>query len=172
MFINATQLRSLLAEISEIRVMPDAAGVLVHVPAIDRSILINPDAVRQHNYVTGPTGKRALQLLLDLESVPVQAIVASNDLVFAPDTRDAGLGIKVSVTDAPPLVSVSEMMRDLDTVAQNLSTEKNFDNVVGALVMLRYFVAGAKRVGIECSDAESKLRQLWDGAGVVSAAKE
>lgn len=110
MSLNAAQLASLLAEIPNIRVETKAAAVSVHVPAIDRSVVIDPRAVREHRSVLGPTGERALHLVLDIDSVAVQVIVTPDDLVFAPDTRDAGLGIRIDVTDAPPLVSFSEMI--------------------------------------------------------------
>ena len=169
MSLKAAQLAAVLAEIPNIRVGTEVAAVSVYVPAISRSVVIDPKAVREHSCVLGPTGERALHLVLDINAVPVQVIVTPDDLVFAPDTGDAGFGISIDVTDAPPLVSFSEMVRDLDAVARKLSTEKNLDHVVGALVMLRYFVAGAKRLGIECRDAESKLRSMWEQVGLPSA---
>jgi hypothetical protein len=135
MSLTTTHLCSLLTEIAEIRVTQDAAGVLVHVPAIGRSMLIDADAARQHTFVAGPNGERSLLLLLDVAGVPVQAVVAPTDLVFAPDTRDSGLGISVDVTDTPPLVSFSEMMRDLKTLERRSSTEGRVDEVVATLVM-------------------------------------
>lgn len=166
MSLTTPQLSSLLDAIPEIRVTQEAAGVRVYVPAVDRSMLIDARAVGQHEYVTGPNGDRALLLLVDVMGVPVQAIVASTDLVFAPDTLDSGLGITVDVANAPPLVSFSEMMRDLSTVESKVSTERDFAKVMGTLVMLRYFVRGARRLGIECGDAESRLRKLWDSTGL------
>ena len=160
MSLKAAELASVLTEISSIHVGREAAAVMRSCTCHDRSLVIDPKAVREHSFVTGPTGARALHLVLDIDAVPVQVIVAPDDLrVRAGYTRRAGCGIKIHVTDAPPLVSFSEMVRDLDKVARKLSTEKNFDHLVGALVMLRYFVAGSKRLRIECHDAESKLRE-------------
>jgi hypothetical protein len=64
---------------------------VVHVPAIDRSILLDANAVTQHSWETGSNGERALMLLLDVAGAPV-VIVASTDLVFAriPATPDLG----------------------------------------------------------------------------------
>jgi hypothetical protein len=170
MSLTTPQLCSLLDAIPEIRVTQEAAGVRVYVPAVDRSMPIDAHTVRQHEYVTGPNGDRALLLLVDVMGVSVQVIVASTDLVFAPDTLDSGLGITVDVANAPPLVSFSEMMRDLSTVESKVSTVTDFDKVMGTLVMLRYFVRGARRLGIECGDAESRLQKLWDATGLSTVA--
>jgi hypothetical protein len=152
--------------------MRQADGALVYVPAIDRSLMIRANAVKQHAYVDTPSGEPALMLLLDVDSKPVQAIVASTDLVFAPDTGDSGFGIAVDVTNAPPLVGFSEMVRDIGRVEKTWPTEENFDKVIGNLVLLRYFVAGAKRLGIECTEAESKVQRLWELTGLASVAQE
>ena len=150
--MTMTELCSLLEPISEIQVRHEGGRVLVHVPAISRSMQIEPQTVMRHKYVTGPDGRRALLLSLDVEGISVQAIVAPTDLAFAPDTRDSGFKFKIDVTNVPPLVSFSEMMRDLNAVQRKLSTETNLDKVLGTLVMLRYLVAGAKRLGIDCRD--------------------
>jgi hypothetical protein len=168
MTMTMTELCSLLELISEIQVRHDGGRVLVHVPAISRSMQIEPQTVMRHKYVTGPNGRRALLLSLDVEGISVQAIVAPTDLVFAPDTRDSGFKFRIDVTNVPPLVSFSEMMRDLNAVERKLSTETNLDKVLGTLVMLRYFVAGAKRLGIDCRDADLKLQPLLERMGLAA----
>lgn len=169
--LTTPRLCSLLREIPQNRVTQEDDEVLVHVPAIDRSILLDASAVTRHSWEAGPDGERALMLWLDVAGVVV--IVASTDLVFAPDTFDSGLGINIDVKNAPPLVSFSEMMRDLGAAERNSTTERNFAKVMGTLVMLRYFIAGAaKRLGIECGDAESKLERLWERTGLSSIARE
>lgn len=170
MLLTTARLCSLLREIPKIHVTQEGDKVLVHVPAIDRSILLDANAVTRHSWEAGPNGVRALMLWLDVAGVVV--IVASTDLVFAPDTLDSGLGININVKNAPPLVSFSEMMRDLGAAEGNSATETNFAKVMGTLVMLRYFIAGAKRLGIECGDAESKLERLWERTGLSSIARE
>jgi hypothetical protein len=170
MSITTTKLRSLLEKIPEIIVTPEVAGVLVRVPAIGRSMRITASAVTKHSYVNGPSGERALLLLLDVAGVPVQAIVASTDLVFTPDTLASILGVEIQVNNAPPLVSFSEMMADVTRIEKSSSTEPNVDAVVGSLFMLRSFVAGARRLGIDCSEAESRLQPMWERAGLPSTA--
>jgi hypothetical protein len=160
--MTTTELCSLLEPISEIHITHDAGRVVVHVPAIGRSMQIDPRTVTPHNYVTGPDRRRALLLSLDMEGISVQTIVASTDLVFTPDTRDSGFPIRVCVTNMPPLVSFSEMMRDLNALERKSSTETDSAKVVGMLVMLRYFVAGAKRLGIDSRDADLKLQPWLD----------
>ena len=166
--MTMTELCSLLEPISEILMRHEAGRVVVHVPAISRSIPIDPQTVMQHQYVTGPDGRRALLLSLDVEGISVQAIVAPTDLVFAPDTRDSGFRFSIDVTNMPPLVSFSEMMRDLNAVERKLPAETNLDKVVGTLVMLRDFVAGAKRLGIDCRDADLKLQPLLERMGLAA----
>jgi hypothetical protein len=166
--MTMTELCSLLEPISEIHVRNESGRVLVHVPAISCSMQIDPQTVTRHKYVTGPNGRRALLLALDVEGISVQAIVASTDLVFAPDTRDSGFRFRIDVTNMPPLVSYSEVTRDLNAIERKLATETDLDKVVGTLVMLRYFVAGAKRLGIDCRDADLKLQPLLERMGLAA----
>ena len=48
-------------------------------------------------------------------------------------------------------------MHQLSTAETSVTTEKNLANVLGTLVRLRYFVAGANRIGIECRECFSEL---------------
>jgi hypothetical protein len=120
MELTVAQLVTALSAVPDIEIGVSGTGVCVYVPAIHRSILIEVKAVVHHKQVTAPGGARAQQFVLEIGGEPVQAIVAADDLVFAPDTHDSGFGIKIVVRDAPPLVSFREMMRDLDNLERRL----------------------------------------------------
>ena len=53
----------------EIRGVEMSRVLLVHVPAIGRSMLIDPKRVTQHSYLTAPNRERALLLLMHVAGV-------------------------------------------------------------------------------------------------------
>lgn len=145
----------LIAEVPTVSAVPNGGSVKVTVPGPDLTLHVAPDKVVGARVIDGPFGEPALTMLLDLGGEPVQLIIAPNDVAFSPDPSDTGLdlGMQVGVEDMPPIVGYTEMMRGLETAADRLQNEQNFDSVMASLAMLRYFIAGAERVGLDCTQA-------------------
>ena len=110
-------------------------------------------------------GDPALLLLLDVRGTHIQAVIASSDLVFQPDESvpvgDLGEPA-IAVGNMPPMVGYSEVLRDLETCERALDTEDDMDRVFGSVVMLRYFIAGAERLGIDCVQTMARWQRLWE----------
>jgi hypothetical protein len=64
------------------------------------------------------------------------------------------------VTDMPTLVGYADMMRDLTQAAPRLIEEADADQRLGTVVMFRYFINGARRMGVDCTAAIAAWEEL------------
>lgn len=162
--MTGSDLMEALAEVPGVLAVDDGSVVRVAISAIELEVGLAADSVVAMRLIEAPNGTPALMMLLDIQDEPVQVIISDTDLAYPPDASDHGLeyGIAITVEDMPPLVGYTEMMRDLETAASRLAGQSNLDNVMGTVVMLRYFINGAMRLGIDCSRPLELWRPLKD----------
>lgn len=129
------------------------------------AMTLDPMNVLRHEQVIDPFGQRALLVLVDVVGTPVQVVVSSSDLVFQPDdsVEFGGLrGRAIKVDDMPPMVGYSELLRDLTAYEVQIAVETDQDRVLGMLAMLRYFLAGAARLDMDCAELTKRWERLWE----------
>ena len=157
--MTGSDLMEALAEVPGVLAVDDGSVVRVTISAIELEFGLAADSVVGMQLIEAPNGTPALMMLLDIQDEPVQVIISDMDLAYSPDSSDHGLeyGIEISVEDMPPLVGYTEMMRDLETAPSRLEGHRNLDHVMGTVVMLRYFINGAMRLGLDCT----RPLELW-----------
>lgn len=158
------ELRGLLNKVSEIRVTDTGHGFEICVPAIDKRVILVPDKIIYWRIVCDPFGDDALFVeIQDTPNSSYQFIVAPRDMVFEPDASDSGLGlgnsINFGITDLPPLVSYAEIARGLKKIKSGLASPR-FDTLLAHMIMIRYFLNGAKRAGVDCEDLSLEWQDI------------
>ena len=159
-----TGIADVLGRIPGITVTANGDELRVRCERIGVAMNVDPRRVLGQQLVTDPFGDPALLLLLDVAGTPVQVVVSSSDLVFQPDdsVRIGDFkGPPISVENMPPMVGYSEVLRDLATCEGTIAAETNVDRLFGTLAMLRYFLAGAERLDIDCAGITSRWQSLW-----------
>lgn len=138
--------------------------MLVRIPGIPAPVTLAVENLRGFQAVEDANGNRAVALLLNVEGEPREVVVARNEFAFAPDTGETGLEavgeLAVDEEDLPRLVGYTEMMRDLADAGPRLAQERDRDKCSRALVMLRYLINGARRMGVDCTAALAAWQKL------------
>jgi len=153
-----------VGQIPGIVVTANGKALTVQCERIGVAMTLDPRAVLRHRQVTDPFGDPALLLLVDVAGTPVQIVVSSSDLVFEPDSsvRVGELeGPVITVDDMPPMVGYSEVLRDFEAFETRIDAETDLDRLLGLLAMLRYFLAGAERLDIDCVELTTRWQRLW-----------
>ncbi|NES16298.1 MULTISPECIES: hypothetical protein [Micromonospora] len=150
-------------------VRSDLTGDLLEVvvPAIDDRLRLRPEAVRRGRRISAPNGDPAVEFAVSDGTDEWPLIVTPDDVVFAP-VPAAGLldsAVPFVVSNMPPLVAYSEMVRDAEAVTRRLAGPdarvSNLDEVGATFLMLRAFVAGAVRFGLRPVRAVAWWEQGW-----------
>lgn len=148
----------------------DADACVIAWKHLDVVLRLYASRVIRHQRVVDPFGQPAELLLLNVHGIPVQVAISGSDLVFEPDesVRVGELeGPAIHVVDMPQMVGYSEVLRDLDVLQRALDTEPNIDRLFGFAARLRYFIAGAERIGLDCGDLMARWGQLWERLSVI-----
>jgi hypothetical protein len=153
-----------LSEVPGINVSWDGDKCRVAWERVNVALTLRPSQVIRHQRVVDPFGQPAEMLLLNVSGTPVQVAISGSDLVFEPDesVRVSDLdGPSIQVVDMPQMVGYSEVLRDLDVLEGMLGTEPNIDRLFGFAVRLRFFIAGAERIGVDCVELMARWERLW-----------
>lgn len=145
--------------------MGDVLDVVV--PAIDDRLRLRPEAVRRGRRISAPNGDPAVEFAVSDGTDEWPLIVTPDDVVFAP-VPAAGLldsAVRFVVSNLPPLVAYSEMVRDAEAVSRRVARSdgwlSNLDEVGATFLMLRAFVAGAARFGLRPVRVVAWWEQGW-----------
>ena len=161
---KTTGIADVIGHIPGITVTASGDELRVRCERIGVAMKLDPRRVLRQQLVTDPFGAPALMLLLDVAGTQVQVVVSSSDLVFQPDDSvPVGEleGPRISVENMPPMIGYSEMLRDLEAYEGKIAAETDIDRGLGTLSMLRYFLAGAERLDIDCAEFTSRWQRLW-----------
>ena len=103
-------------------------------------------------------------MMMATESDVVQVCISTSDLAFEPDSSETGLDndVPLSISNMPSIVGYSEMVEALNDLKSYIETERNYAKVFSTLVMCRYFLNGAKRIGVDIDILMAKWHQLKD----------
>jgi len=161
---SPTRIVDVIDHVPGITVTASGDQLWVRCERIGVAMSLDPRRVLRQQLVTDPFGDPALLLLLDVAGRPVQVVVSGSDLVFQPDDSvPVGdfEGPSISVENMPPMIGYSEMFRDLEAYEGKIAAETDIDQVLGSLAMLRYFLAGAERLDIDCAEFTERWKCLW-----------
>ncbi len=158
-----SDLARVLAEVPNVRCVFTADAVRLVVPGVVE-VSITASSVLRAEAIVDPFGDRAALLLVELDGQPTRGIVSRHDFVFEPRTVQPELdflpaGLHIEVREMPDLVGYTEMMEALADAERRLTSTRDVDAALGTVVMLRRFIAGAERFGIDCTEA----RAMWEG---------
>jgi hypothetical protein len=123
----------------------------IHQPALDDTVVLDPDDVTEAATAVIPTGEPAVQLEIRRGREIIPLIVTPDDFVFTPVYADSVLaeGAEVLVPAMPTLLAYSEMHRDVRAFGKAMDEEGlESDLLTATLLAHRCFLAGAIRVGL------------------------
>ncbi|MEV4091266.1 hypothetical protein [Streptosporangium saharense] len=156
-----------LATLDGLEISVSGDEVTVRVPALDDGVRLVAGEVQRLQHIFGPRCEPAVELVM-AGGLPL--ILLENDVVFAPEDEDAVLNarIPVRVSNAPHLVTYTEMERDARAVAVHYFDADeglNLAEVGGTLLLLRCLIAGALRFGMRPVWAVGCWQSVWDAVG-------
>ena len=156
------EFKNLLGDVNEIQVVVVNSSFKIYVPEINKEIYLSPEEVIRWSYILDPFGHKALLLLIHKSAYEeYKLIIDPKDLVFEPVKSSESLGlaqfISCNVREMPPMIGYSEIVRDFTNIKNAINATNRFDDILGSIILLRYYLNGAERVGIDCQE----LNQYW-----------
>lgn len=142
---------SALATLSQVHLTVSEDIVSVYIPAISDGVRLAANDVDRFRKIFSPMGDPAIELAVVVEDSEYPLILTDNDIIFSPaSTRtvlDSAIHFKIS--NAPHLVTYSEMERDAERVALACENPTGLDlvKISGSFLLIRCFVVGVIRFG-------------------------
>jgi hypothetical protein len=171
--VKPEEIVAAFAFVPEVRVTALRNRITVYVPAIGDSAHFVSDDVQRVSRIYAPDGSPALEFVIGDGSRVWPFIVTGSDVVFEPEREEVVLdsAMRYSVTDMPPLVAYSEMLRDAEWSGRGIEAgEINYDAVAGTFLRIRCFIVGAARFGMRPLSAvgwwERGWRRIGDDVGL------
>jgi hypothetical protein len=167
--MNCDEIVHTLSALAQLEITKTADRLAIYVPAIGDSVHLVADEVRRARRIVGPAGETAVEMVVGDERDVRPLILTAEDVVYAPASPDVMLDstIQWNITNAPPLVTYSEMERDAEKVA--FACERpgpiNLDSLGASLLLTRCFIAGAVRFGLRPLRAVAWWQRGWRAVG-------
>lgn len=176
----AAQIASALSDVLGLGPTVEGGRVSVAIPAIGETLSVPAYDVKRVTRSFAPTGDAALELvMIDGDGTDVRPlIILADNVLFSPEDPATVLQapIPVAISNAPSLISYSEMVADAERFATAaMRPDAMHDNgvigrtlrlggVAGECLLVRCAIAGAVRFGLRSLRAVAWWQRGWEAS--------
>ncbi len=176
----AAQIATALSDVLGLEPIVEGGRVSVAIPAIGETLSLPAYDVKRVTRSFAPTGDAALELvMIDGDGADVRPlIILADNVVFSPEDPATVLQapIPVAISNAPSLISYSEMVADAERFAMaTVHPDATHDSgvvdrtlrlggVAGTCLLVRCVIAGAVRFGLRSLPAVAWWQQGWEAS--------
>jgi hypothetical protein len=169
--MKSAEIVQLLSELPHVQVTASPGHITVDVPGSDDSARLSVFRVRSAERITLPGGEPGVGLGIRGDGNELRPlIITSHAIGYAPASPDNMLDskMKYGVSNIPDFVTYSEMERDAQALAGLTKADligRNLMEIVGSMLLVRCFIVGAIRVGLQPVRALSAWERAWSELG-------
>jgi len=152
-----------LKKIDYINIEETDKEINVKIEILSKPVIIFKENIGVYQFVPGPNSIICLHFMYHINKENLQIIICPNDIVFEPKDDWTGydfIDIPFQIENMPTMISYSDTLKTLDNLSNILETEKNIDTIFATIVMTQYFLNGAKKIGVDVSKEEIKLKEI------------
>jgi len=169
--MKSAEIVQLLSELPHVQVTASPGHITVDVPGFNDAARLSVFRVRSAQRITVSGGQPGVGLGIRGEGNELRPlIITSHTIGYAPASPDDMLDseMKYGVSSIPDLVIYSEMERDARALSRLTKADligRNLMEIVGSMLLVRCFIAGAIQVGLQPVHALSAWEHAWSELG-------
>jgi hypothetical protein len=169
--MKSAEIVQLLSELPHVQVTASPGHITVGVPGFNDAARLSVFRVQSAQRIKLPGGEPGVGLGIrndgnELRSLIITSHAIGYDLASPDNMLDSEM--KHSVSNLPDFVIYSEMERDARTLSRLTKADlagRNLMEIVGSMLLVRCFIAGAIQVGLQPVRALSAWEHAWSELG-------